>query len=237
MPTTQREIRYLTAEELVRLRRHAEARALQATETGAVTAVRSWALLDTLLSSGLRASEVAGLQIRDCLLGYGQASLVVRQGKGNKQREVFIPQELKTHLKAFLTWKRDRGEDVSDEATVFTGQRGPLTRNGVWRVVKGLMAAVGLDPRYATHTCRHSYATHLYRASGADLEVVQEQLGHASIKTTTIYAKVTKEDKARAADALAKAFRHSQQNRETGASWPRRRPGSPGVPLGSGASP
>jgi site-specific recombinase XerD len=57
----------------------------------------------------------------------------------------------------------------------------------------------------------------MYRASGNDLEVVQEQLGHASIKTTTIYAKVTKEDKARAAEALAKAYRSSQQNGASGA--------------------
>ncbi len=90
MRTIQREIRYLTTEELVRLRRHAEARALQANAAGAVTAVRSWALLDTLLSSGLRASEVSALHVRDCLLGYGQASLVVRHGKGSKQREVFL---------------------------------------------------------------------------------------------------------------------------------------------------
>ncbi len=83
------------------------------------------------------------------------------------------------------------------------------------------MAAVGLDPRYATHSCRHTYATHLYRVSGHDLEVVQEQLGHASVKTTTIYTRVTKEDKARAADALAKAFRNSQRNGRTGASWRR----------------
>ncbi len=117
---------------------------------------------------------MAGPQVRDCLLGYGQASLAVRQGKGNKQREVFIPPDLKTHLKAFLTWKRDLGENVSEEAPVFLGQRGPLTRKGVWRVVKGLMAAVGLDPRYATHSCRHTYATHLDRASGNDLAVVQE---------------------------------------------------------------
>lgn len=96
---------------------------------GAVGAIRAWALLDTLLSSGLWASEVAALRVGDCLLGYGQASLVVRQGKGGKQRDVFfIRQELKAHLKAFLTWKRDRGEDVSDLAPVFTGQRGPLTR-------------------------------------------------------------------------------------------------------------
>jgi site-specific recombinase XerD len=79
------------------------------------------------------------------------------------------------------------------------------------------MRAVGLDARYATHSCRHSYATYLYRACGGDLQVVQEQIGHASIKTTTIYAKVTKEDKVRAADALAKAYRSSQLNRETGA--------------------
>ncbi len=148
---------------------------------------------------------------------------VLRHGKGGKTREVFIPQELKAHLKTFLAWKRATGEEVSAEAPVFTGRRGPLTRNGIWRVVKGLMAAVGLDPRYATHSCRHTYATHLYRACGGDLEVVQEQLGHASIKTTTIYAKVTKEDKTRAADALAKAYRDSQRNSTSGASLVRRR--------------
>ena len=88
MPSIQHETRYLTTEELVRLRRHAEARALQAREKVSVGAVRAWPLLDTLLSSGLRASEVAGLDARDCLLGYSQASLVVRQGKSDKQREV-----------------------------------------------------------------------------------------------------------------------------------------------------
>jgi site-specific recombinase XerD len=147
--------------------------------------------------------------VGDCLLGYGQASLVVQNGKGGKTREVFIPQELKTHLKAFLTWKRNGGEEVSDHAPVFTGQRGPLTRNGVWRLIKGLMASVGLHPRYATH---------LYRVSGHDLEIVQEQLGHANIKTTTIYAKVTKEDKLRAANSLARAYREA--SRRARSIWP-----------------
>ena len=131
MTNTQREIRNLTTEELFRLRRHAEACALQGREKGTVGAVWAWALLDTLLSSGLRASEAAALRLGDCLLGYGQSSLLVRHGKGDKAREVFIPQELKTYLKAFLMWKRERGEDVSENAPVFTGQRGPLTRNGV----------------------------------------------------------------------------------------------------------
>ena len=159
MPTTQREIRYLTAAELVRLRRLSDARALQARERDTVGAVRAWAFLDTLLSSGLRAPEVAALRIGDCLLGYGETSLVVRHRKSYKEREVFIPEELKRHLKAFITWKRDRGEDVSDPTPACTGQRELLIQNGVWRTVKRLIAAVGLDPRYATHSCRHSYAT------------------------------------------------------------------------------
>jgi site-specific recombinase XerD len=237
MGTIEHPIRYLTTEELTRLRRLAESRAAQALQKGTSGAVRAWALLDTLLSSGLRASEVATLRIGDCLLGYGQALLLVQHGKGGKTREVFIAEDLKRHLKAFITWKRERGEDVTDAVPLFLGQRGPLTRNGVWRVVKGLMAAVGLDPRYATHSCRHTYATHLYRASGGDLEVVQEQLGHASIKTTTLYAKVTKEDKARAAEALAKAYRPSQPNRPAAARWPRRRPRSGELPSGTVVSP
>jgi len=96
------------------------------------------------------------------------------------------------------------------------------------------MVAVGLDPRYATHTRRHSYVTHLYRASGADLEVAQEQLGHASIKTTTIYAKVTKEDKARAADALTKAYRGREQKGPSGATWTKRRSPSAEIPMRAG---
>ena len=150
--------------------------------------------------------------------------MLVQNGKGSKAREVFISDELKRHLKVFITWRCDRGEDVSDTAPLFTGQRGPLTRNGVWRLVKGLMAAVGLDPRYATHSCRHTYATHLYRASGGDIEVVQEQLGHANVKTTTIYAKVTKEDKLKAANALAKTDQEAHRKQTAPARWPKRTP-------------
>jgi integrase/recombinase XerD len=223
MGESQRQIRYLTTDELQRLTRYAEARAIQDQQNGNITNLRAWALLDTLLSSGLRASEVADLRVGDCLLGYAQTSLVVRRGKGNKEREVMIPQELKVHLKRFVAWKRDHGEDVSEHAHVFLGQRGPLTRNGVWRLVKGLMKAVGLDARYATHSLRHTFATFLYRASGADLELVKEQLGHSNIKTTTIYAKVTKEDKIRAANALAKAYRESQRKGQSVASMGRRR--------------
>ena len=83
------------------------------------------------------------------------------------------------------------------------------------------MAAVGLDPRYATHSCRHSYATHLYRASGGDLEVVQEQLGHANVKTTTVYARITKEDKLKAANALSKAYQESERRLTATAKWPK----------------
>ncbi len=83
----------------------------EALKTGAAATVTS-------LGSGLRSSEIAPVQVGGCLHGYHKASLLVGQGKGGKAREVFIPQELKTHLKGFLTWKRAKGEDVSDGASV-----------------------------------------------------------------------------------------------------------------------
>ena len=117
---------------------------------------------------------------------------------------MFITEALKRHLKAFVTWWRDRGEDITANAPPFIRQRVPLTRNGVWSLVKGLIAAVGLDPRYATPSFRHTYAMRLYRAGDSDLEVGPKKSGHANIKKT-IYAKITKEDKLRAANELAKA--------------------------------
>lgn len=87
---------------MTRLRQYAEARALQAQQKGTLGPVRAWALLDTLLSSGLRASEAASLRVGDCLLGYGQASLVVRQGKGEKSREGLHPGRSQTPSEGLL---------------------------------------------------------------------------------------------------------------------------------------
>jgi hypothetical protein len=84
------------------------------------------------------------------------------------------------------------------------------------------MAAAGLDLRCAP-PIRHAFTTDLNQASGADLEIVLEQLAQASIKAATICAKVTKGDKARAADALAKAYQSSKRNGGNGASWPNTR--------------
>jgi integrase len=97
-------------------------------------------------------------------------------------------------------------------------------------VIEGLLAAVGSDPRYATHTCHHTFATNLYRASGAD----REHLGHAFVKTTTIYAKVTKEEKLRAANALAKIYRESPRTGKGDARWSRRQSQCGGIQAPSG---
>ncbi len=73
---------------------------------------RPWSLLNTVFRSGLPLSEVSSLRVGTASRNH-QASLVVRQGKGGKTREAFIPQELKAHLKDYLAWKRANGEDVS----------------------------------------------------------------------------------------------------------------------------
>ncbi|MFT8638138.1 MAG: tyrosine-type recombinase/integrase, partial [Pseudoclavibacter sp.] len=78
-------------------------------------------------------------------------------------------------------------------AAVFLGERGaPLTRQGIWTIIKRAAATAGLSVAISPHTLRHSFATHLL-AGGADLRVVQELLGHASVTTTQIYTRVTPE--------------------------------------------
>ena len=149
---------------------------------------RDRAALETLYASGCRASEVVGLRVRDLDLARGSARCV---GKGNKERLVPLGSRARAALESYL--KRDRpvllaGRPGIDQ--VFATIRGrPLSRAGLWQIVKTHAAAAGLSPDVSPHTLRHSFATHLL-AGGADLRVVQEMLGHVSIATTQIYTRV-----------------------------------------------
>jgi integrase/recombinase XerD len=149
---------------------------------------RDSAILETLYATGCRASEVAGLRPVDLDLKRGSARCV---GKGNKERCVPLGSRAIEALGDYL--KRDRPLLVArhpETATVFVSKSGrPLSRTALWRVVKQHALATGLNSEVSPHTLRHSFATHLL-AGGADLRVVQEMLGHASIATTQIYTRV-----------------------------------------------
>ncbi len=149
---------------------------------------RDRAALETLYATGCRASEVVGLRPCDLDLQAGLARCV---GKGDKERRVPIGSRACEALTDYL--KRDRPYLVARHPaveTVFVTRAGkPLSRMGLWRIVKQSAAAAGLPAEVSPHTLRHSFATHLL-AGGADLRAVQEMLGHASIATTQVYTRV-----------------------------------------------
>lgn len=149
---------------------------------------RDKAALETLYATGCRASEVVGLRPVDLDLQAGTARCV---GKGDKERIVPLGSRAREALLAYLgddrqaLARRRPGSDV-----VFLARTGrPLSRVGLWHIVKRHVEAAGLPTKVSPHTLRHSFATHLL-AGGADLRVVQEMLGHSSIATTQIYTRV-----------------------------------------------
>ena len=149
---------------------------------------RDRAALETLYATGCRASEVAGLRPIDLDMNRGLARCV---GKGNKERQVPLGSRAIEALTTYL--QRDRPELVVRKpatTTVFVSKSGnPMSRIGLWQIVKRHAQAAGLRADVSPHTLRHSFATHLL-AGGADLRAVQEMLGHASIATTQIYTRV-----------------------------------------------
>ncbi len=149
---------------------------------------RDRAALETLYATGCRASEVVGLRPRDLDLARGTARCI---GKGDKERLVPLGSRARSALEVYLAGDRPALVRRHPETeVVFVGRSGrPLSRVGLWRVVKAAARRAGLPEHVSPHTLRHSFATHML-AGGADLRVVQEMLGHVSIATTQIYTRV-----------------------------------------------
>jgi integrase/recombinase XerD len=149
---------------------------------------RDRAALETLYATGCRASEVVRLRPGDIDLHAGTARCV---GKGDKQRVVPLGSQARDAIASYLSAARPRLTARHPETrTVFVSRTGrPLSRVGLWRIVTQNARKAGLTGHVSPHTLRHSFATHML-AGGADLRVVQEILGHASIATTQIYTRV-----------------------------------------------
>lgn len=148
---------------------------------------RDRALLEFAYASGVRVSELIGLQIRNLSLDEGVALVF---GKGSKERMVPLGRSAVGALSLYLREVRPRIEKGRGEGRVFLNARGrPLTRMGVWKILRGHVEAAGIRKAVSPHTLRHSFATHLLEG-GADLVAVQEMLGHADISTTQVYTHV-----------------------------------------------
>ncbi|MCS7240557.1 MAG: site-specific integrase [Candidatus Bipolaricaulota bacterium] len=194
---------FMTPEQVHRLKTVVRKSAEAALKKGRKTAVRDWAILHVALDAGLRASELASLKVGDLLLEPGHAAIIVRRGKGGKIRSVHIGEPLRKHLLEFLAWKELVGEPTDPDAFLFLSPRGgPLTRQALWLIFKRYARLAGLPAHLTIHSCRHTYASLLYRASRYNLRLVQKQLGHASIRTTQVYADVLAYDALEAVNGL-----------------------------------
>ena len=147
-------------------------------------ALRDRALLELAYASGLRASELVGLPVSGVDLAERTVTVA---GKGGRERAVPFGRAAAAALAAYLERGRPRLAPGARNAAVFLNARGgPLSRMGFWKILRGHARRAGIATRIHPHLLRHSFATHLLEG-GADLRVVQELLGHASISTTVIY--------------------------------------------------
>ena len=146
---------------------------------------RDKAIIELIYSAGLRVSEVNNLNLSDVDLSMNQAVIF---GKGSKYRSVIFSQSTSNILKEYLNIRESY--DAKEKSFFLSNSGKRLSIRSVQHIIKKYIKIAGLNPKYHTHTLRHSFATHLLDG-GADLRVVQELLGHSSPKTTEIYTHIS----------------------------------------------
>jgi len=153
--------------------------------------LRDRGLLELMYASGLRASETISLEISDVDLEHG---IVRARGKGSKERLVPVGGRALAAVRVYLRTGRPKMIRTHDERKLFLNFRGgPLTRQGLYKIVLRHAESAGLGNRMSPHTLRHSFATHLL-SGGCDLRSVQEMLGHADLSTTQLYTHLSGEE-------------------------------------------
>jgi integrase/recombinase XerD len=173
------------SKKLPKVLNYAEVQKLLAAPRGSEpTALRDRALLEVMYACGLRASETIGLELGDIDTTEG---FLRARGKGSKERLVPLGRQAIAAIAAYLRGGRPKLVGERHEAKLFVNFRGgPLTRQGLYKIVQRHARDAGLSGQMSPHTLRHSFATHLL-AGGCDLRAVQEMLGHADISTTQMY--------------------------------------------------
>jgi integrase/recombinase XerD len=148
---------------------------------------RNKAIIETLYGSGLRVSELIGLQLSRVYIDEGY---MLVEGKGSKQRLVPLSPTSITQIKNWLIDRNLMPVKKGNEDFLFLNQRGAkLTRAMIFEIVKNLTELAGIRKKVSPHTFRHSFATHLLE-NGANLRAIQQLLGHESITTTELYTHI-----------------------------------------------
>jgi integrase/recombinase XerD len=182
-PTKSRKLpRVLTYSEVKRL--------LESVDGAEPIGLRDRALLEVMYGCGLRASETVGLDVNEVDLRRG---FVRPHGKGNKERIVPLGRAAAAAVTRYLRTGRPELIGARPQSRLFVNFRGgPLTRQGLYKIIRRRAEEVGLEGKMSPHTLRHSFATHLL-SGGCDLRSVQEMLGHADVATTQLYTHLSGE--------------------------------------------
>lgn len=164
-------------------------RLLEAVGSGTPLASRDRALLELLYGTGARISEAVGLDVDDVTR---DPALLLLEGKGGTQRLVPVGRYAQKAVADYLTVGRPSlvGQGKGSPALFLNARGGRLSRQSAWTVLTRAARRAGLPEGLSPHVLRHSFATHLLDG-GADVRVVQELLGHASVATTQVYTLVT----------------------------------------------
>jgi len=152
--------------------------------------IRDKAMLEFLYATGVRVSELIAVSQSHLLLDVGIVRIF---GKGSKERIVPIGSKAMEAVERYRREVRPQLAKLHSRDVLFLNWRGrPLSRMGIWKILRGYVQQAGLERSISPHIFRHSFATHLLEG-GADLRAVQEMLGHSDIATTQIYTHVDRE--------------------------------------------
>jgi len=174
--------KYLSKTEVVQL--------INVPDQGKATGIRDRAILELMYATGLRISETIGLRFENVFM---DDNFLRVMGKGSRERIVPFNKKANEELSRYIDIARPKllKEKVSD--IIFLNKNGgALTRQGLWKVIKGYGVKTGISNVLTPHMLRHSFATHLLE-QGADLRSIQMMLGHSNISTTEIYTFVAKD--------------------------------------------
>jgi len=160
---------------------------IQAPDITTPIGMRDRAMIETLYSTGMRASELVGLRVNQVDLVVGACKIT---GKGSKQRLVPLGEHAAEWIRAYMMEARDQILKQRISNDLFPGNRGKaMSRQGFWQKLNKYAMLSGISSTVSPHTLRHAFATHLLNY-GADLRSVQMMLGHSNLSTTQIYTHV-----------------------------------------------
>jgi integrase len=193
--------KYLNKVELASLLARAEELKVLGVAKRQAQPIRDWMIVQTFLFTGLRRFEVSALLCTDFRVFGGHSHVVVRRGKGGKERHVHLPAQYKRSVVWYLKWKAERGEIAGPDAHFIRSERSQrMAPSALYKRWKKHC------PTHRLHDARHTHATNLYEATKS-LKLVQVQLGHSSIAVSSVYAHVTPQQAIEGVAAMERLMR------------------------------